>query len=312
VSKYNYTNDDFSKRNKEGNRYLTYSHQSYKLTTINKNMDQNTNPNNFNNNNNQNFNPSPQPQQPPQPPQQQSFPPHEPPQPPKPQSPVDLPPMGDKPSWGWVGWLVLVVLVVAVLYFTNAWNWLGNLVSPVEAPEETTTEEEVVPSEEQPINGGQTNTEKPANQEIIEAGKGKVSILISSFLPGGVTLSTGTADPNIEIRKVYLHNPENTENPWLLVYDGFRPLDLNLLNATGEKHELIATRLSVAPYDRMKIELADLVKIDPRGDQKVARLRTVTLGLFSVIEENQQNTIDISFNISNKPNQPQPIVKIND
>lgn len=266
--------------------------------------------------NNNNFNqPQPQNQSPQQSgtPQQQSFPPpHQPIQPPR--EPVGLPPLPPENNGGdakkWLGWLSLVVLIIVILYFANGWGWLSGLLITSEGPgseEGLKTEVTADVSGQLEESDAAVNQPKPAADT--EAGKGRISVVVSSFLPGGVTLSTGVADPNIEIRKVYLRNP--VKDSWLLVYDGSRPLDLNLLNATGEKHELIATSLAALAYDKIRLEFADLVKIDQRGSQKIAQLRTVDLDLTRpIVRENEQTAINISFNIS-KPDQPQPTVTVN-
>lgn len=265
----------------------------------NQNHQHNPNPNNQNQ-------PQNQPEQPQS--QQQPFPG---------QSPVsepDLPPIDNNGGPKWVGWLFLALLIATIIYFTGVWGWLTDSNSPAEEPSETENTEVTEGNKNEESEEESTNENNKENnnqqEEVVDVGKGQVSVVVSAFLPGGTTLTSGTPDPNVEIRKVYLHNPENPENPWLLVYDGFRPLDLNVLNSTNEKHELISTRLVALSYDQLRLEYANLVKIDPRSNRKVAQLKTVDVDLASSIKEGEQNTVNIKFNISN-PDQPQPVVEIN-
>lgn len=212
-----------------------------------------------------------------------------------------VPPVGGEDDFGdgggskkWIGWLSLVVLVAAVLYFFGFWSWVSNLIP--KAGDQVIDEN---PSEE--LSEELVEEEAPGSVELIPIEKGKVSLVVSAENLSGATVTKGEPRPNVEIRKVYLHNP--FKDSWLLIYEGSRPIDLNLLGATGENHELIATALAAVVYDKMRVEFADLVSIDQKGEQTVARTKTVELEGAIGVEPGISQEINIWFNISD-PNEP--------
>ena len=198
----------------------------------------------------------------------------------------------------WIGWLSLVVLMATVLYFFGFWSWVAGLIPKSgEQTDDEQTEEQI--TEEV----SEQNSESQDDSQSVVMGKGKISLSVSAGINLGATLLKGDSQPNVEIRKVYMHN--TVKNSWLLVYDGFRPLDLNLLGATGEKHELISTMLAAVEYDRIKIEFADLVPIDQKGEQTVSRTRTVELVGPVIIKEGVNHQVNIWFDISDS-SEPKP------
>ncbi|HCX45247.1 hypothetical protein CMI37_29100 [Candidatus Pacearchaeota archaeon] len=195
------------------------------------------------------------------------------------------------PKWIWA--VIAIIIIAVALQFAGVWNVLGDKLNPEgeeEKAEQVEEGEEVKEGEEV-----EEGANKPAGP--VEAGKGKVVFNISAAMSGGNVLVSGEPKPNVEIRKVSVFNP--FKNDYLLVYDGFRPLDLRRLTGSSDAHALIETNLIAIDYSKVKIEFADLLNVD---ENNVSRVRTIEMDGVSV-KEGENNVINIKFNIDdlNKP-----------
>jgi hypothetical protein len=200
----------------------------------------------------------------------------------------EMEPSKDGSKWIWT--VIAVIIIAVALQFAGVWNVLGDKLNPEDEEQTEQVEgEEVEEGEEK------EGAKKPAGS--VEAGKGKVAFNISAAMSAGNIMVSGEPQPNVEIRKVSVFNP--FKNDYLLVYDGFRPLDLRRLTGTSDIHTLIETSLIAINYSKVKIEFADLLNVD---ENNVSRVRTVEMDGVN-IEEGANNVINIKFNIDdlNKP-----------
>jgi len=284
---------------------------SHEASAGNENSQPNVNPNP--NPDSINLGPVNPPQQPQQnEPQPQFQPPQEPPQQPpqesqpqpaaapvNPVNPID--PAGQPKKSGLSGWLMLLIVVVLGLYFSGAWDWFGSIgTTPDNNNEEQ--QSEGLPSEG--VEGAETGEEGNTAIEV-PVGKGHVTFAISAGIPLGAALTSGNLQPNLEIRRISLHNP--FRESWVLIYDGIRPLNLTELSASGEKHELISTNLLALDYDKVRIEFVDLFAVNQRNGQNVTRSRVVDMPGIS-IKGGEQNMVEIFFNIED-PYLPVPVLR---
>jgi len=197
----------------------------------------------------------------------------------------------DKSGPKWVWTVVAIIIIAVALQFAGVWNVLGDKLNPEDEEKTEQVEGEEVKEGEEKEEGAK----KPTGP--VEAGKGKVVFNISAAMSNGSIMVSGEPQPSVEIRKISVYNP--FKDDYLLVYDGFRPLDLRRLTGTSEMHTLIETSLIAINYTKVKIEFADLLNVD---ENNVSRIRTVEMDGVS-IKEGENNVISITFNIDdlNKP-----------
>ena len=201
----------------------------------------------------------------------------------------EIEPNKDGAKWIWT--VIAIIIIAVALQFAGVWNVLGDKLNP-EGEEQT---EQVEGEEVEEGEENKNEVKQPAGP--VEAGKGKVAFNISAGMSSGNIMVSGEPQPNVEIRKVSVYNP--FKNDYLLVYDGFRPLDLRRLTGASDIHTLIETNLIAINYSKVKIEFADLLNVD---ENNVSRVRTVEMDGVN-IKEGENNVINIKFNIDdlNKP-----------
>ena len=207
-----------------------------------------------------------------------------------------------KSKWSWV--VVILVLVFAV-YYSGLVDWLGGQFGGSEVTQEEQSEDNLA-DVKAVTDGDEDEVTTGVVEEVVEPGKGLVTFGVAASLSSGVRLPSGIPQPSLVVREVAVHNSH--KDSWVVVYDGFRQINLVELQSTKVGQDLITVSLAALKYDGVRLRLIDMVEVAGSGDQTITRTRDVELMGMVDVMDGAKGKVMIDFNVDD-PYKPVPALK---